>query len=190
MTIKDWYPIFFGPLTVLIGSVVFSLFLFQLLDLDASPVKNITIDDVGGWITVTYYSRNANDALVEKQHNIKLSTNALFYEPRRKGTMVGLSLITVPHPDDFAAWFRVLSDAEAKMKRGLVANMPVHRVLPSAPMPKLALEAACRVCGTAMEPDRPLVACNKCQTPHHKDCWAYIGKCSILHCGETNYSET
>lgn len=38
----------------------------------------------------------------------------------------------------------------------------------------------CPVCGTAVEEDRSL--CARCRTPHHKDCWNYLGGCAIFAC--------
>lgn len=37
----------------------------------------------------------------------------------------------------------------------------------------------CPVCGVKAEPP---VACSACQTPHHADCWAYLGRCGIFGC--------
>ena len=42
-------------------------------------------------------------------------------------------------------------------------------------------EGNCRVCGCAL--DGELVRCASCSTPHHADCWAYNGGCSVYACG-------
>jgi hypothetical protein len=39
----------------------------------------------------------------------------------------------------------------------------------------------CKVCGVAIE-DEPRVRCARCQAPHHRDCWEFIGGCSIFGC--------
>lgn len=39
----------------------------------------------------------------------------------------------------------------------------------------------CKVCGDLIV-DTPWVACTSCQTPHHRDCWEFIGACSIFGC--------
>lgn len=44
--------------------------------------------------------------------------------------------------------------------------------------------AVCMVCGDQIV-DRQ-VFCSSCDTPHHDDCWVYLGQCSIYGCGETN----
>ncbi|HVE38894.1 MAG TPA: RING finger protein [Planctomycetota bacterium] len=38
----------------------------------------------------------------------------------------------------------------------------------------------CPVCGTAMSDQ--LVRCEVCQTPHHSECWNYMGRCSTYGC--------
>ena len=39
---------------------------------------------------------------------------------------------------------------------------------------------ACPVCSTPVEDDRGI--CARCRTPHHKDCWNYLGGCAIFGC--------
>jgi hypothetical protein len=38
----------------------------------------------------------------------------------------------------------------------------------------------CQVCGEAII--APWVLCGTCKTPHHRDCWDFIGACSIYGC--------
>jgi hypothetical protein len=38
----------------------------------------------------------------------------------------------------------------------------------------------CKVCGEAIE--APTVLCGTCKTPHHRDCWEFVGACSIYGC--------
>lgn len=40
--------------------------------------------------------------------------------------------------------------------------------------------AVCQVCTSAM--DGEVVRCLSCRTPHHKDCWEYLGRCSTFGC--------
>lgn len=45
----------------------------------------------------------------------------------------------------------------------------------------------CQICGTEIE-DRA-VACDKCETLHHRDCWDYNGVCATFACGcESSHS--
>ena len=43
-------------------------------------------------------------------------------------------------------------------------------------------EKICQICACPL--DLELVACAKCSTPHHKECWHYAGVCSTYGCGE------
>lgn len=38
----------------------------------------------------------------------------------------------------------------------------------------------CKVCGELIEETH--VLCAKCKTPHHRDCWSFVGGCSIFGC--------
>ena len=40
----------------------------------------------------------------------------------------------------------------------------------------------CKVCGSLID-GGPVVVCSSCRTPHHRDCWEYVGACSIYGCG-------
>jgi hypothetical protein len=41
----------------------------------------------------------------------------------------------------------------------------------------------CPVCGSTMT--RNTVRCEVCRTPHHRECWAYMGRCSTYACKGT-----
>jgi hypothetical protein len=43
----------------------------------------------------------------------------------------------------------------------------------------------CKVCGESIASD--LVFCRRCKTPHHQECWQYVGVCSVYGCRETVY---
>lgn len=45
--------------------------------------------------------------------------------------------------------------------------------------------ADCLVCGDEVVED--LVKCRHCRTPHHHECWVYIGKCSVYGCGSSRF---
>ena len=42
-------------------------------------------------------------------------------------------------------------------------------------------ETACPVCGDELA-GRKQKSCKRCGTPHHADCWAYLGECAIFGC--------
>jgi hypothetical protein len=44
----------------------------------------------------------------------------------------------------------------------------------------------CKVCGELIT-TTPKVVCATCRTPHHRDCWEFIGSCSVFGCkGKTS----
>lgn len=40
--------------------------------------------------------------------------------------------------------------------------------------------STCKVCGDGMR--APVWICQRCETPHHRDCWQYAGGCSTFAC--------
>lgn len=44
----------------------------------------------------------------------------------------------------------------------------------------------CPVCGVPIAELR--VRCSRCRTPHHRECWDYVGTCSTYACGEKAWS--
>jgi hypothetical protein len=38
----------------------------------------------------------------------------------------------------------------------------------------------CQVCGAPMAGE--IVRCELCRTPHHAECWSYMGRCSTYAC--------
>lgn len=55
-----------------------------------------------------------------------------------------------------------------------------------APVAKRALralpvaQARCPVCATSLAHD--VVQCARCETPHHRECWEYAGRCAVFAC--------
>ncbi len=46
-------------------------------------------------------------------------------------------------------------------------------------------DAVCQVCGDEITTD--MVFCRRCKTPHHLECWQYVGSCAIYGCQEKHY---
>jgi hypothetical protein len=40
----------------------------------------------------------------------------------------------------------------------------------------------CKVCGESID-GGSVILCTSCHTPHHRECWEYVGSCSIYGCG-------
>ena len=38
----------------------------------------------------------------------------------------------------------------------------------------------CPICTTVLR--EPLVRCGRCQSPHHQECWEYLGRCATYGC--------
>jgi hypothetical protein len=45
---------------------------------------------------------------------------------------------------------------------------------------KTPRNSTCPVCGTTLKD--PTVRCESCKTPHHSECWTYVGRCSTYAC--------
>lgn len=56
--------------------------------------------------------------------------------------------------------------------------------LPTTAPPRIS-ETHCQVCGEGLQGS--IVYCTRCQTPHHLDCWQYVGTCSVYACGQKRY---
>lgn len=46
-------------------------------------------------------------------------------------------------------------------------------------------EATCQVCGESIITD--MVFCRRCKTPHHLECWQYVGTCTTYGCQEKRF---
>jgi len=45
---------------------------------------------------------------------------------------------------------------------------------------RIAVDTGCPVCGTTL--GATAVRCESCKTPHHAECWKYVGRCSLYAC--------
>ncbi|QDV32676.1 RING finger protein [Tautonia plasticadhaerens] len=64
----------------------------------------------------------------------------------------------------------------ARMAEGIsIVDEPASDPLEAGP-------ATCKVCNEAIGPDEDRVLCASCRTPHHRDCWSFVGACSIYGC--------
>jgi hypothetical protein len=58
----------------------------------------------------------------------------------------------------------------------------------AASMKVEAAAGECQVCGEKME--SRVIFCAKCRTPHHEECWSYVGQCSTFGCREIRFTRT
>jgi len=78
-------------------------------------------------------------------------------------------------------------DPELLMALVKTAEEILGYLLESAPLPGIRVEnvsslsgGECPVCGSRMEED--VVNCEACRTPHHRECWHYMGRCTTYAC--------
>ncbi len=69
------------------------------------------------------------------------------------------------------------------LDRWLLVAFQLLDALPVPPKSEIPPEAKCQVCGVSLAEGK-VVACRRCATPHHKDCWEFNGRCSTFACGE------
>jgi hypothetical protein len=88
--------------------------------------------------------------------------------------------LTVTVSDDEA-------DPEVLMRLVTTAEEMLGYLFESAPLPGIRLEdvraescGECQVCGSPLE--ESVVRCDTCRTPHHRECWTYVGRCTTYAC--------
>jgi hypothetical protein len=42
------------------------------------------------------------------------------------------------------------------------------------------LTGRCPICAQGLR--EPLIRCDRCRAPHHRDCWEYLGRCAVFGC--------
>lgn len=84
---------------------------------------------------------------------------------------VAVTLGHAPSPEAAAA---LIAELEPWLKRPATAMRATAQAVAAGAV------GICQVCGT----DAPLawVRCERCETPHHRDCWNYNGACSTFAC--------
>jgi hypothetical protein len=86
-------------------------------------------------------------------------------------------------PDALAAGVREALTIHDGLQNGVASRMGEGVAIVAAG-PASAEDAGpsmCKVCGDPIG-DAPKVQCATCRTPHHRDCWEFVGGCSIFGC--------
>lgn len=98
---------------------------------------------------------------------------------------------------------REIDDVDARIAAVITTN-------PQPPEPEILMEFSiaesgfkCLICNVIVEKDtaaspggeprsgeREIVRCSKCQTPAHKDCFEFNGKCGVFACGCKKHNKT
>jgi len=86
----------------------------------------------------------------------------------------------------------------AELRAGFASYLPVGLIVATAMVVALLTVVGGDSFGLASFPEPPAAAavlpggeaiaaeplrCERCRTPHHRECWEYTGKCSIFGCG-------
>ena len=83
-------------------------------------------------------------------------------------------------PNELDSWlvaaFQLLDAIPGAMEAERVRIDPVQT--------RIDAESTCQICGAPLA-QGALARCVKCQTPHHRDCWEFNGRCSTFGCGES-----
>lgn len=90
---------------------------------------------------------------------------------------LGLSTETLGHAVHEA--LRIHDGLQSGVASRLSAGVSIVAVGPS--LPEDAGPPICKVCGEAIGLT-PKLYCSTCRTPHHRDCWEFIGSCSVFGC--------
>jgi hypothetical protein len=136
-------------------------------------------------------------AYVIKATPSTLAARIFSRERRREGMRVVRSLRAFSHPtfDVDAEVVTVMVRQYLRDENDLLLLMDAAKdflafVLQPPPTADITLEevivrsgAECPVCGTAMTVGT--VRCEACRTPHHAECWKYMGRCSTYACKGT-----
>ena len=100
-----------------------------------------------------------------------------------RGTMMVTKLLDPRCGTELTSWVQAVLDL---YDQALLTRTRDITFLDQQP-PRVPERAVCQVCGEEIH--QGLVFCSRCQTPHHHDCWLYVGHCSTFACGESEYCE-
>ncbi|MBI4864483.1 MAG: hypothetical protein HY815_30125 [Candidatus Riflebacteria bacterium] len=144
---------------------------FTLLVRDEYPVRKLMGKETRETLTRLYY--------LPPQYNLYLG---LEYERALVKKLVRAEELTASLLKEMSELTRAL--VEGLIKRLLVeeADQELVKIL-TVSLPEE--QARCQVCGERIGLDK--IECRRCETPHHRDCWEYNGRCSMYACGETRY---
>lgn len=113
----------------------------------------------------------------------------------RRLVPLGLSSIEITRDTLTIRVHGLLDGAEALHLLAQTAKDFVGYILRLGPEEGIAWVAAgagepevglCPVCAVGMTED--VVLCDKCRTPHHLECWTYVGRCSTYACNGKSFT--
>lgn len=148
---------------------------WAVLTSDSSKARQFLSPDVRQWLLAlaqpaglgeTYLRIAAGELLVRQQyiHTVEPTAN----QPKTAFTLADARAL-----DDLVRAAQGIYSAA--LRQPLAGISFTDEVEPDAEAPN------CLVCGEAIIGSE--VMCQYCRTPHHRECWNYVGGCSLFGCG-------
>lgn len=122
---------------------------------------------------------------LESQHAIQALASFTFFHNLHLiigGATLRLTKQTALHSEQDLSRFVTLFEA---LFTALLNTRTVGIEFLPATIPTARPNSHCQVCGEGL--GGKIVHCASCRTPHHLDCWQYVGHCSVYACGEKRY---
>lgn len=142
------------------------------------------------------------DAAFDKEYVIKATPESLaarIFSPERRSEVIrtvrrlrgfpdpsfdldpnSLSVVVRQYLQKEEALKTLITAATEFLDHVTAISMPSGIVLGEV---KTAGGGLCLVCGTGLR--EPLARCEQCRTPHHAECWSYLGRCATYACRGT-----
>ncbi len=148
---------------------------------DAEFDRNYTVQANDVEMARAFLSPAVRQAVVELRRLAPPSGMLVSVNPERLLTQIDRNLALQPESLLIAVqWAMVVHDGlqagvASRIGQGIaiVASGPASADENGPPL--------CKVCGELIIDD-PAVLCGVCRTPHHRDCWEFVGSCSIYGC--------
>jgi hypothetical protein len=163
------------PITATAVVVLLSVTFVRFMTLNRSAV--ISID--AGLITIAQNQQQGN-------HQIPVES-VEFVQTFRNENASELQFLIRGKPKVRILYGRPSEELEwaARFLRVALKHGPLE---PEGAMSVDAAAGECQVCSEKME--TRVVYCGKCRTPHHEECWSYVGQCSTYGCREIRFTRT
>ena len=187
---EEYFPIFEAPV---VGALFLEAWPF------GSPYPPLRVSMGGGGVSIgdpafeeAYIVRTDDPHFARSV--LGAETRALIEEGRRIGGGGRLRLNVdrlrlrlrkeepLASPQDLVALVRVGLGLLERIREAVESRAAVQYF----DVPQADSNPHCPVCAATVVDHR--VACRRCRTPHHRECWEYARGCSMFACGETRFS--
>src|SRR5262249_50513385 len=103
----------------------------------------------------------------------------------------------IVRPGEFFLQLRALPQSQEELWRWLKGAYRLLQALPgiggetkaavTRVPPSMLAGSVCQICGATLG-QGAVVYCIRCATPHHEECWTYVGQCSTFACTERSFA--